>query len=201
MRFVPVLLALVVGATLAGCIGGGVRPIMQFYLEPEAHPPVLDADGPTLAVRPLRAPRIYRQKIVYRDADFVLGQYDLNEWSEAPADILTRVIMEALRATGQFSDVAFSADLTRSDAILTGEIRAFEEDRTQSPWHARCEVRLELRVGGADRTLAWAETLTVHAPMARNHVETLPEAMNRALDALAAEITAAVSELDLPASR
>jgi len=182
---------------MTGCLTGGVRPVTQFYLDPTGLPTTMDETGPVLAVRPLRIPRIYRQKIIYRDHNQVLGQYDFYEWSEPPSEAVTRLVMEALRSTGRFGDVALAAELRSSDGMLTGEILAFDEDRTLQPPHARCEMRLELR-GGPERAFLWADTFVAVVPMARNDVSALPEAMTSALNTIMDEVVPAIQTVALP---
>ena len=134
----------------------------------------------TLGIRPLVAARPYKQKVVYRESGFVLGEYSTVEWAELPADVVTRILTDAIVATHHFKDVGNAEDLALPDLILTGELRKFDVVRTADPWEAECEVHLELRDTQQPQAV-WADTLKKSEPLERNEPAALPSAMSRAV--------------------
>ncbi|MBM3290162.1 MAG: hypothetical protein FJY92_08435, partial [Candidatus Hydrogenedentes bacterium] len=150
-----------------------------YAIEPKPAISPVESSGKSLAVRPLEPARPYKQNVVYRQGP-ELGVYTTVEWAELPSDAATRALIDALVASHRFSDVAKAADLGIPGLILTGQLRRFDLVRDVSPWSAVCEIRLELREGGA-RALVWEKTLTASEPLATDGNESLPAAMNAAL--------------------
>lgn len=168
------------GLACAGCVGlNKPSPPLRYAIEPKPQIAAAENSGRSLAVRPLEPARPYKQNIVYREGA-ELGIYTLVEWAELPSDAATRALIDALIASGRFTDVARAVDLGIPDRILTGQLRKFDLVRDTAPWTAACEVRLELREG-AGRSLVWAKTIAASEPLATSGIESLPQAMNAAL--------------------
>lgn len=177
MRYAVLIVTLIA----AGCATPHFTPPTKYVLEPDVNVAAVQTLDKTLGIRPLIAARPYRQKVVYRDAGFVLGEYNTAEWAELPADVLTRVLTDAIIATRHYKDVGNAADLTVPDLILTGELRKFDIARGAEPWKAECEVRLELRDAQQPQAI-WADTLTESEPLERNDLSAVPAAMSRAVE-------------------
>lgn len=190
MRFLQIPIA-VLALLSAGCIGlNKPAPPLRYVIEPKPQIAQAENSGKTLAVRPLEPARPYKQNVVYREGA-EMGIYTLLEWSELPSDAATRALIDALNASGRFKDVAKALDVGIPDAILTGQLRKFDLVRDTEPWTAVCEIRLELREG-ANRSLAWAKTLTASEHLATSESASLPAAMNAALSHV---IEGAVTEI------
>lgn len=162
------------------CATPGYTPITRYFIDANVDVAKAQPSDKTLGVRALDAERPYKQKIVYRDAGFVLGNHEMIEWAELPRDVVTRALIDALVATGRFKDVGDAVNLAAPDLILTGELRKFDEVRTTDPWTAQCEVRLELREAQGPQAL-WAGTLSARVPLERNETAALAPAMSRAV--------------------
>jgi len=172
---------LIVTLIAAGCLTPRFTPPTKYFLQPGVNVTAAQTLDKTLGIRPIVAARPYKQKIVYRDAGFVLGEYSAAEWAELPADVLTRVLTDAIVATHHYKDVGNAADLSAPDLILTGELRKFDIVRAAEPWKAECEVRLELRDAQQPQAI-WADTLTESEPLERNDLAAVPAAMGRAVE-------------------
>ncbi len=177
MRYGILVMAMVV----AGCATPRVMFPTKYAIDPKVEVGVAQCLDKSLGIRPVQAARPYRQKVVYRDAGFVLGEYPSVEWAEMPADVFTRVLADAIVATRRFRDVGNAADLVMPDLILTGELRKFDVVRSASPWAAECEVRLELR-DAQEPQAVWAQTLSERVPLERDDPAALPAAMTTAVE-------------------
>jgi ABC-type uncharacterized transport system auxiliary subunit len=173
------LLAAIIAAT--GCATPKFTPPTKYVLEPQVKVEAVPTTQKTLGIRSLQAARPYKQKVVYRDVGFVLGEYACIEWAEMPADTLTRVLTDALVSTHRFKDVGEASDLSVPDLVLTGEVRRFYVDRTTESWTAVCEARVEIR-DSASPDAVWAETLRETEPLERNEPSALPAAMTRVVE-------------------
>jgi len=164
----------------AGCATARLVETTRYVLDVSVDVPKAATVDQSLGIRTIEPARPYKQKVVYRDAGFVLGSYDIIEWAEMPSDVITRVLTDALIATGRFRDVGDAVNLALPEFMLTGQLRKFDEVHTTDPWTAECEVRLELR-GVQDAKAVWAATLSAKEPLERNDTSALPPAMNRAI--------------------
>lgn len=174
--------ACLAGAVLAaGCLGP--RDVVEsrlFRLAPPAPAPGAAApSGMTVGVRPLDTARPYDLRMAVMDSDFSVAYRSFDRWAELPSDALTRALSDALSATGRFSDVGGAGDMNRPDFILTGEIRAFHENRTVSPPVAELEARLELRAS-REPAVVWSGTLRETEPLDGADGAAFASAMNRA---------------------
>lgn len=175
MRYAAIALAI----AIAGCATRSYNPPTRYLLEPHAESIRVKPTIQTLAVRDLDPARPYREKIVYRDGH-QLGQYMTLEWAELPADVVTRTLSDAIRATGRFADVGPAPDVSQPDYTLTGSIRAFDLRKDMDPWMAVCEIRVEVRRSLSQEAL-YAETLTGAVPLESNDMAALPAAMSAAV--------------------
>jgi len=185
---------------LAGCLT--TRNVVQtryYALDPPVSVDPATPLNQTLGIRPLSAARPYKLTMAYLDENHRLGYRQGEEWAEAPTEVATRAVTDALIALARFSDVGNAAEMARPDLLLTGEIRKFHEDRTVAPAQAQIEVRLELRQARSNTAL-WADTLRAQAPVQDREAGTLAEAMNQALALIAQEVAAALAHVELAGS-
>lgn len=191
MRKIALLLVL----AAAGCFTVRYTPVVHLALD--IHPAVAAAapTGKSLGIRPLIPGLPYKQNVVYRESGHVLSYGENVNWAEAPREVVTRAVADALVATGRFADVGDAADLRSPDLVLTGQIRKFDEVHTAEPWAAECEVRLELRAG-LERRAVWAKTLFASEPLPRHDPAGLAEAMGKAVTRVAEQAAAAIAELN-----
>jgi ABC-type uncharacterized transport system auxiliary subunit len=182
---------------LAGCLGP--REVMgprTFVVRPELSVPKAEKTlAATLGVRDFDAPQQYDRRMLVLESDFRLGARSDDSWAEKPSAALTRCVTDALIAGGHFSDVGNAFDMARPDAVLTGELRAFHENRTVQPHVAEVELRLELREARSPKVL-WAATLREVEPVAGDDASSPAVAMNTAVGRLCAKAAQALSSLD-----
>ena len=193
MRRISVIALLIA----AGCATPTYQPVTSFAVEPQIDVPQATPTVDTLGVRPLEYGRPYRQPIAYRDKGFVLGAYDKFEWAELPRDIVTRTLIDAISATHAFQDVGLAALMARPNLLLTGQLRKFDLDKTADPWKANVEVSLSLRPA-LESNVVWSGVLTATAPLAKNDIAALPEAMSQAVANIATQAATAIAQAQLP---
>jgi len=184
-------------AALSGCLGP--REVLGpkvFMIRPEITAPAAGKQlAATVGVRSFEAPLQYDRKMVVLEHDFRLGARSNESWAEAPAAAVTRCITDALLATGHFADVGNAFNMKRPDLELTGELRAFQENRTGKSPVAEVEVRLELREGLSPKVV-WAGTLRESEPLSGDQGNALAVAMNAAVGRLAVKAAQAMSSVE-----
>jgi ABC-type uncharacterized transport system auxiliary subunit len=199
MHRLPSACVVVVLATVfAGCLSPRTYvPTMRYAVNPGIEVPRAEPTGRVLGVRLIEAGRPFNQDIVYFENPTVLRTHEHVEWAELPSVVVTRALVDAIEATGRFSDVGFAIDIELPDLILTGQLRKFDELRTETPWVAECEVRLELREvrsGG----LVWADTLTAREPLAGESLPELAIAMGKSVSTIVEAAANAMAQAPLP---
>ena len=199
MRTATKILALVAMLTaFSGCLSAGdVALKRQFLLAPEITAAPAQATPHTLGVRPLSAARPYTLNMLYADADGALLPYVDTFWAEQPSAIVTRALRDALAATGRFADVGDAAEMSRPRYLLTGELRAFHEDRSVTPAVARIEVKLEIREARADGKV-WSGTTTATATLEGDTPAAYAKAITVALQDVAANAANTIAQVQLP---
>ncbi len=189
--------ACLAGAVLAaGCLGPrNVVETRLYRLNPVVtlSMPEVASGGPTLGLRPLDTAQPYDLRMAAMGPDRVVTYRAFDKWAEFPADALTRALTDALVATGRFADVGNAGDMARPDLILTGEIRAFHENRAVSPPVAEVEVRLEMRAARAPGAV-WSGTLLETAPMDGQDGAAFANAMNSAVGRLMEKAAKAMAD-------
>jgi len=169
-------------------------PLAQYTIDPDLTDlPNVDASDDTLGIRRFSAAQPLKRDIFYRDADLRVGNLLDAQWAEFPADMMTRYIFDAAAASGRFHDVGLATDLSRPTFLLTGDLRKFDLDRSQDPWHAECQIHFELRSVSNSRA-AWTETLTASVPLSENTIPALPQAMSNATTAVIHQAVTAIAQ-------
>jgi len=188
-------LTLSAAALLGGCVTTSYVPTERYVLDPQIAPHEAQPSGLTLGIRPFDAAQPYRQRMAYRTGDARLDYYDHAEWVEPARDSVTRALLDAIEATGRFGDVGLSHDVGAPDLLLIGHIRRFDEVRSESPWVAECEVRIELR-RGIKREAVWTATLVGREPIedGRTSPEGDPSALAQAMSRAVADVAQRAAE-------
>ncbi|MDQ1257452.1 MAG: cholesterol transport system auxiliary component [Candidatus Hydrogenedentes bacterium] len=188
------VLGLMALLALGGCARVAYLPTARYILEPAPEVALVQCSNLALGIRPLVPEQPYNQRVLYRADAYQVDYYANAQWAEMPRDVVTRAVTDALIATERFKDVGNAADMRMPDMVLTGQLRAFDENRTTDPWTAECEVRLELRKG-LNRDSAWAATMKVSEPMDTNDLPGLAAAMSRAVARVAQQAAAEVASI------
>jgi len=178
---------------LAGCFGGAYQPDVFYAIDPA---PVIErAAAPsehTLGVRAIDAPIMLRRPMVYRDGAYTLKAYDGALWADEPARIVSLELVDALRQSNRFADVAPATVMRMPDYILTGSLQRFEEVRDGGSVSAACAVRIDVR----DRdtgALLYGATLEASVPFDGIGHEAYAAAMSQAVAQVISEAVAGIA--------
>ncbi len=121
-------LALAFCVLLANC--GSARPVSYYRLEamPAAAPQSSTVYPVTIVVGHITAPLLYRDdRIVYSNGQVELGADYFHRWAEAPTEMLESMLLQDLRASGQFRAVQRLGSSAKGDYVLRGHLSAFNE--------------------------------------------------------------------------
>jgi ABC-type uncharacterized transport system auxiliary subunit len=169
-------------------------PLAQYTIEPDLNDlPNATLSDYTLGIRRFGAAQTLKRDIFYRDPDLRVGNLLDAQWAEFPADMMTRYIFDAAATSGRFRDVGLATDLSRPTFLLTGDLRKFDLDRSQDPWHAVCQIHFELRTVSNSQA-AWSRTLTASVPLTENTIPALPKAMSEATTAVIHQAMTAIAQ-------
>lgn len=197
----PILTLALALAVLPGCLSPRTVVVDSRYaLQPKIDVAPVPAGEETLGIRPLQVAQPYGVQMAYLDAEFRFGYRHNAEWTEAPGDVVTRALTDALAASHRFADVGNAADMRIPSLILTGEIRKYHEDRTQSPPAAVCEIRLELRNARLPG-LVWADTVSAAVPLGggSDAPADVAAAMNTAVEQVVGAAVKGIAAATVPA--
>jgi ABC-type uncharacterized transport system auxiliary subunit len=162
----------------------------NYILRPQPNVPKAEATEKTVGVRPLAPAESVRDEIAYREQAYELSYYGSARWAEAPRDVVTRTLKDALIASGHFGDVGDARDV-QPTLLLIGELREFEEVRDAEGRFAVVTVRLEARYTADDKA-AWTGTLTSRIPVEGDGLSALAAAMSRAVAEIAEQAAAGI---------
>jgi len=122
---------------VSGC--GAARPSKYYqhsvsnYLGPAIHPdpfPVMLIDGR------MKAAHLYREDhIVYGTRGEEMGSYEYQRWTEPPTEMIEKMLLRALRASGHYKGVYSLGSETRGDFLLRGELFDFKNSPAKPYWH------------------------------------------------------------------
>lgn len=183
---VSIALALLVA--LASC--SSYRPTHYYAIDVE--PTFEKEENPlplTVTVNSVRAPSRYQDQMVYRKSKYEMGFYELSEWIEPPAEMLTGAVSDALDASRLFRRVDALGIVSGSDLILLGELNRFDQVVEGEENFAECELLLELiRVENGE--FVWRHQARAKVKQGEN--ESFAAAMSEAVSRV---LTEAVSEM------
>jgi cholesterol transport system auxiliary component len=176
-------------AALAGC--GASRPVRFYTLEkpPAGTPATVNPFPVALMVGRLSAPHLLRDdRIVYGMNEVEMGVYSGHRWAEPPPEMLESMLIEQLRATGQYRSVQRLSSAARGDYIVGGRLISLNELDTPSGIVARFAIELELfqpKTG----TVVWTQSYQRDEPVARKTVNDVVEALQRNVQAGLSQLT------------
>lgn len=168
----------------AGC--GAARPVHYYTLEqplsatdaPAAHP-----SGVSLLVARVRAAQLLEEdRIVYGVSPVEMGVYSSQRWSEPPPQMIETMLVERLRATGQYKSVQQLAGSARGDYVVRGRLISLKEMDLQSGVVARFTMDLEL-FDPKTGTVAWSQTYSHDESVPEKNVNAVVEALQRNVEA------------------
>lgn len=146
-------LALLSGAlALPGCgsLLDSKMPSPQSYvlrLPPVSAPAVTPGSGSVVVQRPEASPGLGSERIALLRSDKRFDYYAASHWAGSAPDIMENVLVDALRATGEFSAVFDDAAPFAPRYILRCDLRRFEADYTANSRTPTVYVTLDCTFG------------------------------------------------------
>jgi ABC-type uncharacterized transport system auxiliary subunit len=145
MRFSSV--GFVVAGTLwvltSACVGG--RPIHYYTIDhPAVAVPVARPDGPVLLIGRITATEALQDaRIRYRSGGNEVGAYEYHRWTEHPVAMVQDLLLQTLRASGKFRQVAEASSSASGDYLIRGRLHELTE--VDDPGiRSRVSLRLEM---------------------------------------------------------
>ena len=187
------LLLVGVAILAAGC--GAVRPTKYYVLDVPATPTgQTTAQFPVslLVARPLTS-HLYRDdRIVFGSGPVQLGTYEFERWANTPADMMQDILVNSLRATGQYRSVLRPGTSAKGDYIIRSYLRAlYEVDQPELV--ARFDLRVELydpHQGAA----VWNSRYVHDEPVGSKTVSSVVEALDKNVQAGMHQITSELAQ-------
>lgn len=175
----------------AGC--GAARPVRYYTLE---QPPALSdtAAGQTypvsLLVARVRAAQLLEDdRIVYGTSPVEMGVYSSQRWSEPPPRMIETMLVERLRATGQYESVQQLSGAARGNYVVHGRLISLKEMDLSSGIVGRFTMQLEL-FNPKTGTVVWSQTYSHDEPVAEKTVNAVVEALQRNVETGLGELVA-----------
>jgi ABC-type uncharacterized transport system auxiliary subunit len=180
---------------LAGCSGlRSNAPADQVYLLQPVLPAAATATAVAGGLRvmlPAVAPGLDTQRIALVHPDGRLDYYAASRWPADLSDVLQPLLIDALRAGGQFRAVQSDSTPFNAEYLLQVEVRQFgiEYDAAGKPVE---RVALVCLLGRAnDRAAVRSFTIEQRAPAAANRMAAVMTALNEAFGKALAELVSA----------
>lgn len=169
---------------LVACVGPQSRPQdSATYLLSSAFPikPVNAKSAHTILVSPMRAnPGFDTPRMAYMREPNRLEYYAYNRWVEAPARMLTPLVMRALEASGEFNAVVQAPGTVHAQLRLDTELVNLTQDFSVKPSRMRLVLRAQL-IDANTQTLRASRMFEVLAPTASEDARGGVEAANNRL--------------------
>lgn len=188
------LAALACAMFVAGC--GAARPVHYYTLEqpPAAQPATSKAHAVSLLVARLRATRLLEDdRIVYGTSPVEMGVYSEHRWAEPPPEMIETMLIERLRATGQYESVQRLSGAARGNYVVRGRLIALKELDLPSGIVARFAMELDLfqpKTG----TVVWSQTYQHDEPVQKKTVEAVVEALQQNVEAGLGQLVGGLGE-------
>jgi ABC-type uncharacterized transport system auxiliary subunit len=194
MAFAPTVAALALCVILANC--GAARPVKYYTLVGTPSASSSNAAAPipvTLLLGHITAPHLYRDdRIVYGMGPVELGEYEDHRWAEMPTDMIEQVLLNDLRAAGQYRDVERQSSNAKGDYVLRGHLIALDEVDTPA-MAARFAMEVELfdpKAGG----IVWSQTYSHDEPVNGKKIAVIVEAMQTNVHAGVQQLVSALGQ-------
>lgn len=178
---------------LASC--GAITPVKYYRLDvvPSSAPAASTTYPVTLILGQITAPDLFRDnRMVYSTGSVQLGTYDGQRWAEAPTEMIENMLIESLRASGQYRTVERSSSSARGDYVLRGHLSAFNEVDTPQV-AARFSLELELfdRKSGS---VVWSQPYSHDEPVSTKNVPSVVEALQTNVRTGLQQLTTSLSQ-------
>ncbi len=177
--------ALLLTATLAGCLGGASAPPRTYYVlqdrAPADDPKPRAAGGQSLVVAGGAVDVFYdAESLVFSRHPGQRSYYQFASWTDRPAHLIVRLAERRLEAGGRFASVAGLTTGVRADLLLNIIVMEFYHDVAVNPAVVRVELAGEL-IDWRSRSLLAQRTFAVAAPVRKDDAEGAADAFNHAV--------------------
>ena len=177
----------------SGC-GGAARPMHFYTLDPPGVP--ASASQPyaiDLLIGRFTAPQLYRDtRIVYRGAGNRVGTYETQRWAEPPAQMVSDLLLHALRSSGRYRNVQLLTSSTRGQFILRGHLDRFEEV-DGGAMATRIDLYADLFDPKTGLT-AWSRSYEQDEPVNGTDISAVVASLNRNLSRAVSDINAGLDQ-------
>jgi ABC-type uncharacterized transport system auxiliary subunit len=161
---------------------GSVPSTHYYQIEYQPKPvKLLDTPLPyVVMINDFETDLIYRDdKIVYRDSPYQVKYYNYRRWIAPPQRLVSEAIFSQIQQAGIFEIVTNEPIAQKTDLILTGRIRAFEEWDEATSWYGH--VKIDFQLLKADtREIIWQNSFTQKQPVAINEPVEVVKAISAA---------------------
>jgi ABC-type uncharacterized transport system auxiliary subunit len=178
----------------AGCVK--TRPLRYYTLSipPGAAQPPAQPLPITIVVGRMNAPHLLRDdRVVYAMSDVELGVDEYHRWSEPPTGMIERLLVERLRASGQYKAVQHLSSTTRGDYILRGYLGALNEVDDPAGIKARFTLQLELFDVKAGNVV-WSERYNSDQPVPEKSVKAVVETLQKSVSTGLEQLTGSLAQ-------
>lgn len=152
-------------------------------------------DLPAIRVRPLAARSFLEaREIAWRQGDVLAGAYRYHRWSEPPAEMVTRELIDSLRDGGRFAAVDTTAPRATAPLTLSGELLGLHEVAEADGSKPRAVMELEVTLEAEAEGNAPARHWTLRERRSVDAADDTIDALVRALSQAAAEVIAAIAK-------
>jgi ABC-type uncharacterized transport system auxiliary subunit len=118
---------------------------------------------------------------VYRASPEQIGFYDYHRWAADPRQFVTTVIVERLRASGNFAEVMVYDGRSHADYIISGRLEKLEE--VDYPGGVKVEVALSAQMTNVHTgTTVWSNSASDIEDVSQRNVPAVVDEMSRAMD-------------------
>jgi len=121
-----------------------------------------------------------QERLVYRTAPHRVDFYEYHRWTDAPPDLVARVLIDRLAASGLFRSVTAVQTGVASDFILGGRVESLEEIDSGQDVSARVAITAEL-TDATTHAIVWTGRGAKEAPVRDRSVDGVVQALNDAL--------------------
>ena len=190
---------LAAGTVILACMAAGcvkTRPLRYYTLSipTAAAPPPTQPLPITMVVGRMNAPHLLRDdRVVYTMSDVELGVDEYHRWSEPPTGMIERLLVERLRASGQYKAVQHLSSTTRGDYILRGYLGALNEVDDPAGIKARFTLQLELFDVKAGNVV-WNERYNSDQPVPEKSVKAVVETLQKCVSTGLEQLTGSLAQ-------
>ncbi|HEY8506858.1 MAG TPA: ABC-type transport auxiliary lipoprotein family protein [Steroidobacteraceae bacterium] len=195
LRFASVRLpALLLLGVLASCSGlRSDEPPSQVYVLRSLAAQSSESSGDTLGAlrvaRPQAYPGLESERIILVQKDRRMNHFAASRWADDLPEVVEALVLETLRASGDWSSVFDSRSPFSGDYLLQITIRRFEADYTQSDNAPAVHVSLVCSLGRrSDREVLATFDAEGSATAAANRLSSVVAAFEQAANAATAVI-------------